>query len=103
MRWRYAEAARDESQGAIDNVTDDEILAAYQRMAREEGIYCEPASAASVAGLIKAAGSIDLSGQTCVCVITGSGLKDPDTAKIFEYNEIAVPARLDAIEDALRG
>jgi threonine synthase len=99
--WRYAEAARDESQGAIDSVTDDEILAAYQRMAREEGIYCEPASAASVAGLIKASSSTDLRGQTCVCIITGNGLKDPDTAKTFEYDEITVAPRLDAIESAL--
>jgi threonine synthase len=99
--WRYAEAARDESQGAIDSVTDDEILAAYQRMAREEGIYCEPASAASVAGLIKAASSTDLRGQTCVCIITGNGLKDPDTAKTFDYDEITVAPRLDAIESAL--
>jgi threonine synthase len=100
--WRFAEAARDESGGAIDNVTDEEIIAAYQRMAREEGIFCEPASAASVAGLIKASAHADLRGQTCVCVITGSGLKDPDTAKAtFEYGEIAVPPRLDAIEGAL--
>ena len=99
--WRFAEAARDESGGAIDNVTDDEILAAYQRMAREEGIFCEPASAASVAGLIKAAASTDFAGQTCVCVITGNGLKDPDTAKLFEYNEVSVQARLDAIEHVL--
>ena len=99
--WRFAEAARDESGGAIDNVTDDEILAAYQRIAREEGIFCEPASAASVAGLIKAAASTDFAGQTCVCVITGNGLKDPDTAKLFEYSEVSVPARLDAIEAVL--
>jgi threonine synthase len=100
--WRMAEAARDESGGAIDNVTDEEILAAYQRMAREEGIFCEPASAASVAGLIKAAAQTDLRDQTCVCVITGNGLKDPDTAKLFEYSEVAVPPRLEAIEQVLR-
>jgi threonine synthase len=99
--WRFATAARDESGGAIDSVTDDEILAAYQRMAREEGIFCEPASAASVAGLIKAAASTDLRGQTCVCIITGAGLKDPDTAHSFTSYEIEVPARLEAIEDAL--
>jgi threonine synthase len=74
---------------------------AYQRVAREEGIFCEPASAASVAGLLKLAASQDLSGRTCVCVITGAGLKDPDTAKTLDANEIEVPPRLEAIESAL--
>jgi threonine synthase len=99
--WRFATAARDESGGAIDSVTDEEIVSAYQRMAREEGIFCEPASAASVAGLIKAAGSSGMRGETCVCIITGAGLKDPDTAHSFTYQEIAVPARLEAIEAAI--
>ena len=99
--WRQAVAARDESGGAIDSVTDDEIMDAYQRMAREEGIFCEPASAASVAGLLKAAASTDLHGATCVCVITGAGLKDPDTARTLAWHEIEVPARLDALEAAL--
>ena len=99
--WRQAVAARDESHGAIDSVTDDEIMVAYQRMAREEGIFCEPASAASVAGLLKAATSTDFRASTCVCVITGAGLKDPDTARTLPWREIDVPARLDAIEAAL--
>jgi threonine synthase len=99
--WRQAEAARDESEGAIDAVTDEEIMEAYQRMAREEGIFCEPASAASVAGLVKAATSQDLHGQTCVCIITGAGLKDPDTARTLPTNEIEVPPQLGAIEKAL--
>lgn len=100
--WRLATAARDESDGAIDSVTDDEIIDAYQRMATEEGLFCEPASAASVAGLIKASKRNDLRDQTCVCVITGMGLKDPDTAsKAFPFHELSVPADLRAIEDAL--
>jgi len=99
--WKQAIAARDDSHGAIDSVTDDEIMAAYQRMAREEGIFCEPASAASVAGLLKAAATQDLRNTTCVCIITGAGLKDPDTARTLPYHEIDVPARLDAIEAAL--
>jgi threonine synthase len=99
--WRQAVAARDESGGAIDSVTDEEIMSAYQRMAREEGIFCEPASAAGVAGLLKVAASIDLRGSTCVCVITGAGLKDPDTARTLDWHEIDVPARLDALEAAL--
>jgi threonine synthase len=100
--WKKAVAARDESGGAIDRVTDDEILDAYQRMAREEGIFCEPASAASVAGLIKlAASGGSVAGRTCVCIITGHGLKDPDTAGRFEASTFEVPARLDAIERVL--
>ena len=73
--------ARDESGGLIESVSDDEILAAYRDLARLEGIFCEPASAASVAGVRKlaAAGRID-PGATIVCVLTGHGLKDPDTA-----------------------
>jgi threonine synthase len=72
--------ARDASGGLIDSVSDDEILAAYRDLARLEGIFCEPASAASVAGVRKAAadGRID-PGATIVAVLTGLGLKDPDT------------------------
>jgi len=73
--------ARDESGGVIEAVTDEEILGAYRDLARYEGIFCEPASAASVAGVRKmaAAGRLD-PGATIVCVLTGHGLKDPDTA-----------------------
>jgi threonine synthase len=99
--WRQAIAARDESGGAIDSVTDDEIMDAYRRIAREEGIFCEPASAASLAGLLKAAQTRDLRGTTCVCIITGAGLKDPDTAKTLTWHEIDVPANHSAIESAL--
>jgi threonine synthase len=100
--WRSAEAARDQSQGAIDSVTDEEIIAAYQRLAREEGVFCEPASAASVAGLIKAATKRELRGSTCVCVITGMGLKDPSTAEYtFQGQQIEVSANLSAIEAKL--
>jgi len=99
--WRQAVLARDQSGGAIDSVTDEEILAAYRRLAREEGIFCEPASAAGVAGLIKAAASRDLRRATCVCVITGAGLKDPDTARSFEGHQIEVAPNLEALEAAL--
>lgn len=79
--WATAVSARDESGGSIDSVSDDEILNAYKRMAREEGIFCEPASAASVAGLIKhVAQGLDLRNKTIVCIITGNGLKDPPIA-----------------------
>src|SRR6185503_12381317 len=76
-----ARAARDASKGMIDAVTDDEILEAYKLLASQEGIFAEPASAASVAGLIKCARKGLLkAGQTVVCTLTGHGLKDPDTA-----------------------
>ncbi|OVE78453.1 hypothetical protein BVX98_00115 [bacterium F11] len=81
--WKKAEAARDESGGVIDHVTDDEILEAYKMMASLEGVFCEPASGAGVAGLKKyvAKKKIDLKeGKVVVCVITGHGLKDPERA-----------------------
>jgi len=80
--WKQAVAARDESGGRIETVTDDEILAAYHDLAATEGIFCEPASAASLAGIRKlaAAGRVDRA-ATVVCVLTGHGLKDPGTAE----------------------
>jgi threonine synthase len=99
--WKGALAARDESGGAIDTVTDDEILAAYRLLAQEEGIFGEPASAACVAGLLKAAPRLDLADKTVVCVITGHGLKDPDTALTVEAEMTDVPAELDAVERAM--
>jgi len=79
--WKPAEAARDESGGLIDMVSDEEILAAYQLLASTEGIFCEPASAASIAGVIKKnkEGLFD-KGARIVCTLTGHGLKDPDNA-----------------------
>jgi threonine synthase len=79
--WHLAIAARDESGGAIDSVTDRQILAAYRLLAREEGVFVEPASAASVAGLLQAAeqGAVK-PGTRVVCTVTGNGLKDPDWA-----------------------
>ena len=79
--WKSAVAARDESGGVIDKVTDDEIVAAYRLLATLEGVFCEPASAASVAGLLKLgrAGRLS-SGGRCVCTLTGHGLKDPERA-----------------------
>ena len=100
--WKTAIEARDESAGLIDAVTDDEILDAYRRLASEAGVFCEPASAASLAGLLKQhrTGS-DLQGQTAVCVLTGSGLKDPDTALTIEAVRYEVAADSREIERAL--
>lgn len=77
--WQLATAAQEASQGAFHAVTDDEILAAYQLLASEEGIFCEPASAASVAGLLKIRDQVPAN-STIVCILTGNGLKDPDIA-----------------------
>jgi threonine synthase len=97
--WKTAIAARDESGGSIEAVTDDEILAAYDRLAKEEGIFCEPASAACVAGMLKkAASGVRYERETIVCIITGSGLKDPETALQAEPRLHRVPADIGAIE-----
>ena len=79
--WQQAEAARDDSGGVIDAVTDEAILDAYRLLASKEGLFCEPASAASVAGLLQmhSQGRLD-PGQTVVCTLTGNGLKDPQWA-----------------------
>lgn len=84
VSWKTALAARDESGGAIDKVTDAEILAAYRFLAREEGVFCEPASAAPVAGLFKLAKAKRVPKGLTVCVLTGHGLKDPGTTERFK-------------------
>jgi len=101
--WGSAVKARDESKGTIDSVTDDEIMEAYQFLARKEGIFCEPASAASVAGLIKLSrNGVHFEDSKIVCVLTGTGLKDPDLASSMEpvfMDEF--PPQLEAVERAL--
>jgi threonine synthase len=78
--WKTAEAARDESKGLIDKVTDEEILQAYKLLAQNEGVFAEPASAASVAGILKLHHNNFFQGQkgNIVCTLTGHGLKDPN-------------------------
>jgi threonine synthase len=93
--WYGATAAAAESGGAIRAVTDDEILEAYRYLATEESVFCEPASAASVAGLIRYGVP---AGSSVVCVLTGHGLKDPDIA----IGQIAVPTVVDADFGAVR-
>jgi len=100
--WKGAEAARDASGGVIEAVSDEEILTAYRLLAQEEGIFGEPASAASVAGLFKMSRQgLDLSNSTIVCIITGSGLKDPDTAMSIPTEIREAPADLAAVEKAI--
>ena len=85
--WQKAVAAQEASQGEFNSVTDEEILAAYRLLAAEEGIFCEPASAASVAGLLKVKEQVP-TGAKVVCVLTGNGLKDPDSAIEHSNNEV---------------
>ncbi len=101
--WELAVEARDASGGTIDCVTDDEILDTYQALAQREGLFVEPASAASVAGLRKLvrAGQLDLSGRTVVCVLTGNGLKDPDRAVLLSGDAARVDPDRVAVERAL--
>lgn len=101
--WKSAVAARDESGGRIEAVTDEEILEAYKMLARTEGVFCEPASAASVAGLLKLSREgMDFRGKRIVCVITGSGLKDPDLAQqIADVPLQEVSPNLESVEEAV--
>ncbi|MDA8316123.1 MAG: pyridoxal-phosphate dependent enzyme, partial [Actinomycetota bacterium] len=92
--WYPATAAVAESGGAIGAVSDEEILDAYRLLAREEAVFCEAASAAAVAGLLR---SDVTPGSTVVCVLTGHGLKDPDLA----ISQISVPPVVEADLDAV--
>jgi threonine synthase len=100
--WQKAAAARDESGGIIDIVSDAEILSAQKTLATRAGIFGEPASAASLAGLLKLSKKgMDFSGKRIVCVITGTGLKDTDTALRDAPPFTHLPADLSAVEKAL--
>jgi threonine synthase len=100
--WDFALAARDESGGLIDKVTDRQILSAYRLLAASEGVFVEPASAASVAGLLHAAerGLVD-PGQRIVCTVTGNGLKDPDWAVAGAPRPTVVPVDATAAAEQL--
>jgi threonine synthase len=97
--WDGAVAARDESGGLIEMVSDDEILAAYRLIAESEGVFAEPASAASVAGVLKFADR--LPDGPVVCTLTGHGLKDPATALRGVPDPVPIPADLDALVSRL--
>ncbi|MFC2008679.1 threonine synthase [Chloroflexota bacterium] len=99
--WTKAEAARDESEGIIDMVTDDEIMDAYRKVAATEGIFIEPASAASLAGLIKKAPTMNLRRSRVVCVFTGHGLKDPGLPAKYAEPPVQLPVDLKVIEKEL--
>ena len=101
--WKTAVEARDESNGSITSATDEEILSAYSLVAAKEGVFCEPASAASIAGLLNFAKDGKLEkGKTIVCILTGHGLKDPDTAiKTSSTKAISVPCSADKVAEIL--
>ena len=100
--WAGAVAARDESGGLIEAVSDAEILSMQLRIARAEGIFCEPASAAGVAGIARLAAEARVGrGELIVCVLTGHGLKDPDIVASEADGTTPVPATLEAIRAAM--
>ncbi len=101
--WAGAVAARDESGGLIETVTDDEILEMQRMVVRLEGVFCEPASAAGVAGVRRLAAERRIgSNEVVVCVLTGHGLKDPDAVQAEEGSLTPIPAELGAIREAMR-
>jgi threonine synthase len=97
-RWEEAMNAVTASRGAIRAVTDDEILAAYELLGAAEGVFCEPASAASVAGVLKHGAP---EGSRVVCVLTGHGLKDPQTALSRANSVVPCEPTLSAVEKAV--
>lgn len=100
--WNQAIDARDSSHGLIDAVTDEQILQAYRLLASREGVFVEPASAASIAGLIATSADGRLpKGSVVVCTVTGHGLKDPDTALSTLTDPVVVPVDAGAVTEAL--
>jgi threonine synthase len=100
--WEAAVAARDESGGLIEAVTDDEILDAQRLIVRLEGVFCEPASAAGVAGVRKLAAERRIGpDEVVVCVLTGHGLKDPDAVQAEEGTLTPVAPDLGSIRAAM--
>jgi threonine synthase len=101
--WEPAWRVREESGGWFDECGDEEILAAQKQLAEAEGVFCEPASAASLAGALRdiASGRIE-EGSSVVCTLTGHGLKDPDTAiSQSGADVVTVEAELQAVRDAI--
>ncbi|MBQ8848538.1 MAG: threonine synthase [Candidatus Gastranaerophilales bacterium] len=97
--WKYAQAARDESNGIINMVSDEEILEAYRLLARTEGVFAEPGSIASIAGLIKFKDMIE-ENSDIVCILTGNGLKDPTCA--IEHSHAQVHKTSSNIDDIVK-
>ncbi len=104
-RWRQALEALDESGGIITAVTDDDILASWNLLAKTEGVFVEPASATGIAALKQQVemGAIDPTSKTAVCILTGHGLKDPGTAVSQASDPHTLPATIEALESYLTG
>lgn len=102
VNWDKAHGVQAASQGEFNAVTDEEIVEAYRKLGGNEGIFCEPASAASVAGLLKVKDQVP-EGSKVVCVLTGNGLKDPDSAIAHSLSkgQTGIPAELDAVAKAM--
>lgn len=102
--WQYATEAIAQSEGLIEAVTDEQILEAYQILARHEGIFVEPASAASVAGILQLGQrGYFKDGDEIVCILTGHGLKDPDNAIKKGNQPMSISAELSAVENVILG
>jgi threonine synthase len=100
--WKGAVEAKEQSQGSIDMVSDEEILAAYSLLAQREGVFCEAASAASVAGLVKWSKTQGFApSDRVVCILTGHGLKDPDTAVRCSPKPASVEAEMGPVLRAI--
>ena len=100
--WKGAVAARDESGGVIESVTDDEIVETQRLIVQLEGVFCEPASAAGVAGVRRLAAEGRIApDETVVCVLTGHGLKDPDAVQAEEGTLVPIPPDLGSIRAAM--
>ena len=100
-RWEEAMTAMRDSRGGVEAVTDEQILDAYRFLAAREGVFCEPASAASVAGLL--VHGVPDGVERIVCVLTGHGLKDPQTALEQAGTVVPCDAELAAVEQAIYG
>lgn len=103
--WDKAVNAANESNGKIDEVSDEEILHAYQLLAREEGVFAEPGSCASIAGVLKQLKTNEIQpGAKVVAVLTGNGLKDPNTAvDVSKIKPVTLPTDEEKILEHLKG
>jgi threonine synthase len=103
--WHLASAAVEESVGKIDEVSDEEILAAYQKLASTEGVFAEPASCASIAGVYKQLQNGTIAkGSKIVAILTGNGLKDPNTAiECSPIKPVLLPNDEEAVANHIRG
>ena len=102
--WDKAVSARNESSGSIQAVSDEKILSAYKLLSNQEGIFAEPGSAASLAGIIQSVENGEIKkGSSVVCILTGNGLKDPDTCLMSAQKPKSIPADISSVLNLLKG